>query len=124
MRTLISMRGIIEGKEGILDKLINDLLKKGLGNFIDRSRDALIWDDEIYQDCIREEDKSEEKCLDMGLTKRQKKIMKQYVSDIRATEHRYADLSYLAGVKDTVGMLVSLGMVKGMEMEREDDAGE
>ena len=28
--------------------------------------------------------------------------MKQYVSDIRATDHRYADLSYLAGVKDAL----------------------
>ena len=99
-----------------MNKFINDLLKKGLGNFIDRSRDALIWDDEIYQKCSREEDEAEEKCFNMGLTKGQEKIMKQYVSDIRATEHRYADLSYLAGVKDTVGMLVSLEMIKGMEL--------
>lgn len=99
-----------------MDKLIDDLLKKGLGNFIDRSRDALIWDDEIYQKCSREEDKAEEKCLDMGLTERQEKTMKQYVSDIRATDHRYADLSYLAGVKDTVGMLVSLELIKGVEL--------
>lgn len=98
-----------------MNKLINDLLKKGLGNFIDRSRDALIWDDEVYQKCSREEGESEEKSLNMGLTKSQKKIMKQYVSDIRATEHRYADLSYLAGVKDTVGMLVSLDLIKVAE---------
>lgn len=102
-----------------MNKLINDLLKKGLGNFIDKSRDALIWDDKIYQKCSREEDEAEEKCLNMGLTKGQKKIMKQYVSDIRATEHRYADLSYLAGVKDTLGVLVSLGMIKGMEIGEE-----
>ena len=52
----------------------------------------------------------------MGLTKGQEKTMKQYVSDIRATDHRYADLSYLAGVKDIVGMLVSLELIKGMEL--------
>ena len=98
-----------------LDRLIDDLLKKGLGNFIDRSRDALIWDDEIYQKCSREEDAAEEKCLNMNLTKGQKKTIMNYVSDVRATGHRYADLSYLAGVKDTVGMLVSLNMIKGME---------
>lgn len=106
-----------------MNKLINDLLKKGLGNFIDRSRDALIWDDEIYQKCISEEDETEEKYLDMGLTKGQKKIIKQYVSDIRATEHRYADLSYLAGVKDTVGMLVSLDMIKGVDLGEGEDMG-
>ena len=107
-----------------MNKFINDLLKKGLGNFIDKSRDALIWDDEEYQKCSREEDEAEEKCLNMGLTKGQKKILKQYVSDIRATEHRYADLSYLAGVKDTVGLLVSLKMIKGVELGEGDDAGE
>ena len=107
-----------------MNKLINDLLKRGLGNFIDRSRDALIWDDEIYQKCSREEDESEEKCLNMGLTKEQEKIIKKYVSDIRATEHRYADISYMAGIMDTVKMLVSLGLIKGVEDGEEDDAGE
>ena len=107
-----------------MNKFINDLLKKGLGNFIDRSRDALIWDDEIYQKCSREEDESGEKCLNMGLTKRQEKTMKQYVSDIRATEHRYADLSYLAAVRDTVGLLVSLDLVKGVKMGEGDGIGE
>ena len=107
----------------ILNKFINDLRKKGLGNFIDRSRDSLIWDDEEYQKCSREEDEAEEKCLNMGLTIWQKKAIKHYVSDIRATEHRYADLSYLAGVKDTLGVLVSLGMIGGMELGEGDDAG-
>lgn len=107
-----------------MDKLIDDLLKKGLGNFIDRSRDALIWDDEIYQKCSREEDVAEEKCLNMNLTKGQKKIIMNYVSGVRATDHRYADLSYLAGVKDTVGMLVSLEMIKGVELGEEDDTVE
>ena len=100
-----------------MDRLIDDLLKKGLGNFIDRSRDALIWDDEIYQKCSREEDKAEEEFLGLGLTVGQVKIINNYVSDVRATNHRYSDLSYLAGVKDTVGMLVSLDMIKGMDLE-------
>ena len=98
-----------------MDKLIDYLLKKCLLNFIYRSSYALNWDDEIYQKCSREEDAAEEKCLNMNLTKGQKKTIMNYVSDVRATGHRYADLSYLAGVKDTVGMLVSLNMIKGME---------
>ena len=64
-----------------MDKLIDDLLKKGLGNFIDKSRDALIWDDEIYQKCSREEDKAEEEFLGLGLTVGQVKIINNYVSD-------------------------------------------
>ena len=107
-----------------MNKFINDLLQKGLGNFIDKSRDALIWDDEEYQKCSREEDESEEKYLELGLTREQVKIINSYVSDVRTTNHRYSDLSYLAGVKDTVGMLVSLEMIKGVELGEGDDAGE
>lgn len=112
-----------EKGEVILNKLINDLLKKGLGNFIDKSRDSLIWDDEEYQKCSREEDESEEKYLELGLTKEQMKIINSYVSDVRTTNHRYSDLSYLAAVKDTVGMLVSLGMIKGVELGEGDGIG-
>mgnify|MGYP001086042943 CR=1 FL=1 len=107
-----------------MNKFINDLLQKGLGNFIDKSRDALIWDDEEYQKCSRKEDESEEKYLELGLTREQVKIINSYVSDVRTTNHRYSDLSYLAGVKDTVGMLVSLEMIKGVELGEGDDAGE
>ena len=31
-----------------MNKLIDDLIEKGMGNFMDRSRDALAWADEIY----------------------------------------------------------------------------
>lgn len=51
-------------------------------------------------------------------TEKYLKRWRKDVSDVRATDHRYSDLSYLAGVKDTVGILVSLDMIKGMERER------
>lgn len=107
-----------------MNKFINDLLKKGLGNFIDKSRDALIWDDKIYQECSRKEDESEEKYLELGLAREQMKIINNYVSDVRTTNHRYSDLSYLSAVKDTVGMLVSLELIKGVELGEGNDAGE
>ncbi len=33
-----------------MNKLIQDLIKKGIGNFMDRSRDALAWKEEILSD--------------------------------------------------------------------------
>lgn len=38
-----------------MNKLIEDLIKKGMGNFMDRSRDALAWKDEIYLNDIKDE---------------------------------------------------------------------
>ena len=61
--------------------------------------------------------------VEPGLTVGQVKIINNYVSDVRATGHRYADLSYPAGLKGTVGMLVSLDMVKGVELGEGEDMG-
>lgn len=38
-----------------MNKLIQDLIEKGMGNFMDRSRDALAWADEIYLNDIKDE---------------------------------------------------------------------
>ncbi len=38
-----------------MNKLIEELIKKGMGNFMDRSRDALAWADEIYLNDRRDE---------------------------------------------------------------------
>lgn len=55
-------------------------------------------------------------------TEKYLKRWRKDVSDVRATDHRYSDLSYLAGMKDTVGILVSLDMIKEMELGEGEDA--
>lgn len=42
-----------------MNKLIQDLIDKGMGNFMDRSRDALAETDEIYLNDRRDEDEQE-----------------------------------------------------------------
>ncbi len=38
-----------------MNKLIDDLTKKGMGNFMDRRRDVLAWKDEIHLNDCRDE---------------------------------------------------------------------
>ncbi|MCI8299448.1 MAG: hypothetical protein HFI69_03710 [Lachnospiraceae bacterium] len=100
-----------------MNKLIEDLIKKGMGNFMDRSRDALAWEDETYLNDRRDEKELERRYANLDLTKEQKKVMNDYVACTLSSNQRYADISYMCGIKDTVSMLVSLGLIKGVEPE-------
>ncbi len=99
-----------------MNKLIEDLIKKGMGNFMDRSRDALAWTDEIYLNDIKDENELAQR-YNLDLTKGQRKVINDYVACASTANHRYADISYMCGIKDTVSLLVSLGLVKGVEAE-------
>lgn len=100
-----------------MNKLIEDLIEKGMGNFMDRSRDALAQTDEVYLSDCRGEEEMERRYKNLGLTKEQKKIINDYVASTSTVNHRYADISYMCGIKDTVSLLVSLGLIKGVEAE-------
>ena len=100
-----------------MNKLIQDLIDKGVGNFMDRSRDALAWADEIYLNDTRDENDLMQRYESLDLTKEQRTIINDYIASASAVNHRYADISYMCGIKDTVGMLVSLGLIKGVEAE-------
>lgn len=100
-----------------MNKLIEDLIEKGMGNFMDQSRDALAQADEIYLNDCRSEDELEQRYKNLGLTKEQKIIVNDYVDCTSSVNHRYADISYMCGIKDTVSMLVSLRLIKGVEAE-------
>ncbi len=52
-----------------MNKLIQDLIEKGMGNFMDRSRDALAWADEIYLNDIKDENELAQRYENLALTK-------------------------------------------------------
>lgn len=100
-----------------MNKLIEDLIEKGMGNFMDVSRDALAQADEIYLNDRRDEDELEQRYESLGLTREQRIIINDYIACASTVNHRYADISYMAGIRDTVSILVSLGLIKGITIE-------
>lgn len=100
-----------------MNKWIQDLIEKGMGNFMDRSRDALAWADEIYLNDIKDENELEQRYKSLDLTKEKKIIINDYVACATTVNHRYTDISYMCGIKDTVIILVSMGLIKGIEAE-------
>lgn len=94
-----------------MDKFIENLIEKGMGQLMDQSRDELIASDDIYKEDSRREEEAEQRFLRLNLTEEQKMIIHDYLECIRIGKHRYADISYMAGIRDTVRLFVALQLV-------------
>lgn len=99
-----------------MDKIIEDLIEKGMGRLMDSSRDALAKADKIYMDDRSDEIELEKRYESLELSKEQRMVVNDYMSCSLTVNHRYADISYMAGIKDAVGMLASLGLLKGVKI--------
>ena len=97
-----------------MNKLIEDLIKKGMGNFMDVSRDEMAMADEIYKADREAENELEKRYESLGLTREQRIIVNDYIACTSTVNHRYADISYMCGIKNTIELLSSLGLIKGM----------
>lgn len=101
-----------------MNKLIDDLIGKGMGRLMNESRDALAMADETYQNDRKAEDELEKRYESLELSKAQRILINDYITCASTVNHRYADIAYMAGIRDTVGMLASLGLIKDVEVER------
>lgn len=98
-----------------MNELIEKLIDMGMGNFIDVSRDEMAMADEIYKADREAENELEQRYESLGLTREQRIIVNDYIACTSTVNHRYADISYMCGIKNTVELLISLGLIKGME---------
>ena len=100
-----------------MNKLIEDLIEKGMGRLMDESRDEMAQADEIYLNDRKDEDDLEKRYASLNLTREQRIIINDYIACASTVNHRFADISSRCGVKHAVGMLASLGLIKGIEAE-------
>lgn len=100
-----------------MNKLINELIDRGMRNLMNESRDALARADESYQNDCKEADLLERQYKELDLTDEQRVLIHDYMACTASIGQRYADISYICGIKDTVGLLASLGLIKGVEVE-------
>lgn len=98
-----------------MNELIEKLIDMGMGNFMDVSRDEMAMADEIYKADREAENELEQRYESLGLTREQRIIVNDYIACTSTVNHRYADISYMCGIKNTVELLISLGLIKGME---------
>ena len=98
-----------------MDELINELLETHLGRIIDQSRDELTSADELFQQDEADLSELEERYMALELCETDRLLIDDYIACIQTAAHRISDLSYIAGVRDTVRILRSLDLLEGMK---------
>ena len=83
---------------------------------MDLSRDELARVDEVYQYDHKDAEELGQRYESLSLFRRQRMVINDYIACTATVNHRYADISYMAGIRDTVKMLVSLGLIKDIDM--------
>lgn len=95
-----------------MDKLINKLINEKLGDTMDRSRDALLLEDDTYIHDEKDKEALEARYDKLNLNEPDRIVINDYIACINTMNSRAADVSYIAGVSDTVKILNSLGLLK------------
>lgn len=95
-----------------MNGLIDTLLQGGLGNIIDRGRDELLLADAVYNEQIGERELLEKCYNSLHLSEYDKTVINDYITCMDVVNSRISDISYLAGVMDTVRFLNGLGLLK------------
>lgn len=95
-----------------MDKIIDQLLNEGLEQLMDKTRKELALSDEIYKRDGKDERELRKRYIDLDLSKNQRMIVNDYIACVKTVDNRYSDLSYLAGIQDTIKFLIGLGLLK------------
>ena len=102
-----------------MDKGTYKIFDGYFGRIADESRNRLAKDDERYQfDCAQEQS-LELQCSELDLGENEKMLISDHIAYLKSCGSRYADISYLAGVQDTIRFLRSLDLIKGIEETEE-----
>ena len=98
-----------------MEGLISTLIKRGLGNIMDKSRDPLILKDEIYLQDSKDLREMEDRYEALDLNKHDRMIIDDYFACAESVRSRINDLSYVAGIRDAVLFLNELGLIRKEE---------
>ena len=96
-----------------MEQLIDKLLEMGMGQFMDHSRQDLIMTDEVYLKDIEDEGELEQRYMRLDLPDKKRILINDYIACLMTREHRMADISYMAGISDSIKFLNAIGLLKG-----------
>lgn len=94
-----------------MEKQINTWVIMEMGQFMGKSHQKLTLSDETYQNDCKDAKELEKQYETLNLTKRQKMLVNDYISCMKSADCRYSELSYMAGVQDTLKILMYLGLL-------------
>lgn len=91
--------------------MYNTLIENGLDMLMENSIRELLETDAIYQKDVEDEDELEKQYMHLKLSKEDKRLIDDYIACIQSTADHYSHVAYVAGIKDTITLLVSLGLI-------------
>lgn len=95
-----------------MDEMSNKILEIGLGKFMNNSREKMVKRDSGYQEKEKKLADMERAYASLDLPVESRKIIDDYISQGEELEAKYADISYMAGMKDAFILLSSLGLLR------------
>lgn len=99
-----------------MEKLVEKIIEVGIEQFADSSRQELVLSDKDILKDFADEKSLEQRYEKLNLTKEQRMLINDYISCMKTADSRYSDISYIAGIKDTIKMFVYLDLLKGIKM--------
>lgn len=104
-----------------MEQIMKEMMDMGMKQFMDKSRKELSMSDAVYLEDCKDERELEQRYMELDLTRRQRMLVNDYVACTQTTYNRYAEISYVTGVKDAIKMLFQLGLLKGIKRLEEDE---
>lgn len=95
-----------------MDSFISKILNMGFGDLMDQSRRELTLKDETYKKDAADLSELELRYIKMEIPRKSRMIINDYIACMQTSDNRYADLSYMAGIKDTILLLSHLDLIK------------
>ena len=95
-----------------MNNYINELIYENVGQVIDKRRDRLLADDEVYQQDCSDTQELLNRYEALNLVKADRLLINDLISCLETRDSRCADLSYLCGFSDAIKLLHELGILK------------
>lgn len=97
-----------------MENYVDELLKLYLGSLADESVDQMALEDEELLSAEAEVTRIDEQFMAMDLAADDRMVVDDYLEALQAADNRRAELSYIAGVRNTIKLLHSLNLLKGL----------
>lgn len=95
-----------------MKKLLKRLERIGVKHLMKDTRQELALSDKTFLQDKADEADLERRYEKLDMPKHQRILVNDYIACVRTVDHRYAKISYFAGIKDTVRILGRLGLIK------------
>ncbi len=99
-----------------MKEMINKLISIRLEQLTGDSKQEMIAADEVYLNDKRDEIELEKRYMELDLPRKQRMLINDYIACTATVHDRYADISYMAGIKDTVRVIDELGLLKEIKV--------